>query len=281
MTGYAGVRNNSGVSEDALRRYVPSLFGAEAHESRSDRYTYIPTWDVLSKMQEKGFVITSAQQARVRDASRREFTKHLVRLRHTSSLGKAAVVGDSVFELLLKNSHDGSSLYELMGGFFRFVCANGMVVGENTFAPVKVKHIGNIVDNVIDASYSVIEEVPRITANVERWKQIQLTTDEQAIFAEEAGKLRFDVESASQLPISCGRMLAARRSDDAHSDLWHTFNRVQENLTKGGMQGRRIDSDGRASYRAVRAIKGIDQDLKLNKALWTLAEKMAELKGAA
>ena len=30
---------------------------------------------------------------------------------------------------------------------------------------------------------------------------------------------------------------------------------------------------------STREIKGIDQDVRLNRALWTLAEKMAELRG--
>jgi len=56
---------------------------------------------------------------------------------------------------------------------------------------------------------------------------------------------------------------------------------VQENVIKGGLHGVQRDGNGRR-LRAVstRQVKGIDQDVKLNRALWQLAERMAELKAA-
>jgi hypothetical protein len=59
-------------------------------------------------------------------------------------------------------------------------------------------------------------------------------------------------------------------------DLWHTFNRIQENSLKGVRT-----RDDRWHRVTSRAVKGIDGDVKLNRALWSLAEKFAELKRAA
>jgi len=39
------------------------------------------------------------------------------------------------------------------------------------------------------------------------------------------------------------------------------------------------DANNRPRRVTTRAVNGIDQDVKLNKALWVLAERMAELKG--
>lgn len=71
-------------------------------------------------------------------------------------------------------------------------------------------------------------------------------------------------------------LLNARRSEDEGSDLWRTFNRVQENATQG-FRGR-YNWELRRRQRGVRAIKNIDGDVKINRALWSLAEKMATLK---
>lgn len=275
---FTGVRNNSGVSEESLRKFVPSIFATQPHESRSDRYEFIPTWNVLQAMQEKGFVIVSAQQARTRIPGKRDFTKHLLRLRPRDDVSKRAVVGDTVFELLLKNSHDGSSLYELMGGMFRFVCANGMVVGDHLLTPIKVQHTGRVSEQVIEASYSVIEEAPKVINHVEEWKRLLLSPQEQRLFATEAAKLRFERASESELPVSADQLLHPRRVDDRGSDLWSVFNRVQENCIKGGMQGTTRNSRGIQVQRSVRQVRGIDQDLRLNKGLWSLAEGMQNLK---
>lgn len=69
-------------------------------------------------------------------------------------------------------------------------------------------------------------------------------------------------------------MLQARRFDDRALDLWTTFSRVQENMIKGGLHGR----NGNGRSMTTRAVTGIDQNVKLNRALWVLAEEMRKLK---
>ena len=68
-------------------------------------------------------------------------------------------------------------------------------------------------------------------------------------------------------------------------NLWGVFNVVQENVIRGGQKGwvERLDARGRAQTRraSTRAVAGIDGNRDLNRALWTLAEEMAKLKGAA
>jgi hypothetical protein len=80
--------------------------------------------------------------------------------------------------------------------------------------------------------------------------------------------------AAAPPPITESQLLAVRRFEDRRDDLWTTFNRVQENLTKGGLHGR--SRSGRAM--STRAVTGIDQNVKLNRALWVLADAMRQLR---
>jgi len=52
--------------------------------------------------------------------------------------------------------NDGSSGFQLLGGVYRFVCQNGMVAGE-TIGEVRVPHRGNIVQNVINGAFDVLD----------------------------------------------------------------------------------------------------------------------------
>lgn len=279
---YIGIRNNNGIAIESLRNYVPSIFAEEAHHSRSNQYEFIPTWEVIKRMNNEGFFITLAQQARTRVEGKREFTKHLIRFRHNSHKDwdskNTARVGDTTFEIILLNSHDGTSSYRLDAGLFKLVCLNGMVVSDGTFPSIHIHHKGRIADNVIDASYKVIEEAPKVMNHVKRWKNILLTKNEQELFAEYATKLRFEVDTISDSPITPIQLLTARRFDDNRPDLWNTFNRVQENCIKGGMQGKKRDINGKIHRRQIRSVQGIDKDLKLNKCLWELGKKIEELK---
>lgn len=259
------------LTDDEIRRVAPSVFADQAHDSRSSRYAYIPTSTILQGLRAEGFEVFSARQARTRHEDRTEHTKHLLRLRHASQVGALAKVGESVPEILLLNSHDGTSSYQMMGGVFRFICANGMVVPDGVCQTVKVAHTGQVQHKVTEGAFEVLDGLTRVIEHRDEMRALTLSDGEQRIFAEAAAQLRFDTETA---PVTPDQVNRPRRMDDRAPDLWSTFNRVQENVIRGGLRGRSANG----ARQSTRAVTGIDQDVKLNRALWTLAERMRELK---
>lgn len=262
------------LTESELRRIVPSVYAEAAHESRSQRYAYIPTAEVLAGLQREGFQVFSARQAKTRSEDRTEHTKHLLRLRHASQIDQAARVGDSVAEIVLLNSHDGSSSYQMMGGMYRFVCSNGMTVPDGICNTVKVQHSGKVQDKVIEGAFEVLDGLTRVIESRDDMRALTLNAGEQAAFARAALQLRFDADETKPAPVTPDQVLRPRRLDDQAPDLWTTFNRVQENVIKGGLRSRSASG----ARQSTRAVTGIDQDVKLNRALWTLAEEMRRLK---
>jgi len=49
------MRGDQPLSEDQMRAAAPSIFAEGKHASRSERYTYIPTIDVLRGLRKEGF----------------------------------------------------------------------------------------------------------------------------------------------------------------------------------------------------------------------------------
>jgi hypothetical protein len=98
-----------------------------------------------------------------------------------------------------------------------------------------------------------------------------LTRNEQRAFAEAAIELRFDGEKYAVQP---DELLQVRHSEQSAPTLWNTFNVVQEAVIQGGVTQRRKNGTRIHSRR----ITGIDADLRLNRALWRLTERMAQLK---
>jgi hypothetical protein len=284
-TALASVNRGGPLNEDQIRRLAPSIFASGKHESRSDRYTYIPTWEVVQSLIREGFEPTFAKQGRSRVPGKEDFTKHMIRLRHGTQ--QMRQVGDVRPEIVLINSHDGTSSYNLMAGLFRLVCLNGMVVADGIVDTVKVGHTGNIQDKVIEGTWSLVEQVDRVMERPEQWRQLQLTGPEQHAFAEAAHELRFDgLSEATQKAIEPAQLNRARRAEDRGDTLWQTFNRVQESVIRGGMSGwaRRTNEAGNPlppRRVTMGAVGSIDGDVKLNRALWVLAEEMAKIKGAA
>lgn len=261
------LRSEHPLSDEQIRTVVPSIFADAPHESRSERYSYIPTAAVLTELRKEGFQPFMVCQTRVRAEDRRDFTKHMIRLRHANQINAR-----EANEIILLNSHDGTSSYQLLAGMFRFVCKNGLVCGD-TVADVRVPHKGDVAGHVIEGAYQVLGGFAHAQESRESMQAITLDVGESEVFARAALALKYD-DPAKPAPVTESQILMPRRVDDRRPDLWSVFNRTQENLLKGGLQGRA--ANGRRQQ--TRPVQGIDSDIRLNRALWLLADGMRALK---
>lgn len=263
------------LSQDLIRRVAPSVFATEPYFKVSDKYTFIPSIEIILGLFKEGFLPVYAAQSRSRIPGKSDFTKHLIRFRHRNDVAATAVVGETVRELTFINSHDTTSLYDLGGGVFRFVCSNGMCVPDSLMQGIKVMHRGNILDNVIEGSYRILDDMKVIDGSMADMKSTLLSRPEQLALASSALAVRWGRDDANNLlaPISPERALNANRYADNGNDAWHTFNRLQENLTKGGQAGRNASGN----RTTTRAINGIDSLVGINKELWALTQAMVEL----
>nr|WP_312988941.1 DUF932 domain-containing protein [Comamonas koreensis] len=262
------MRSDSPLSDDQIHRVAPSIFAEAPHESRSQRYAYIPTATVLTELRKEGFQPFMVTQTRTRHEDRRDYTKHMIRLRHASQINARGEAN----EIILLNSHDGTSSYQMLAGMFRFVCSNGLVCGD-TVADVRVPHKGDVAGQVIEGAYQVLHGFDRTLESRESMQAITLDEGEAEVFARAALSLKYD-DPDKPAPITESQILMPRRFDDRRPDLWSVFNRTQENLTKGGLHGR--SANGRRQQ--TRPVHGIDSDIRLNRALWLLADGLRQLK---
>jgi hypothetical protein len=265
----AGIGYADGLTDDQIARVAPSVFADAAHESRSERYAYVSTAKILQGMRAEGFLPVRAQQTVSRDVAKRGHAKHLLRFRRADQLS-----AQEAREVILINSHDGSSTYELSGGVFRLACANGLIVGD-TYEQMRIKHSGNILGQVIEGAYKVVNQFDAVGESIERMRAATVGLPQRVAFATAALQLRYD--NADQSGIDPRSLLTVRRSEDVASNVWTTFNTVQEKLIKGGPRGIRVNANGQRQRVSMRAINGIDQSTQLNRALWTLAEEFAKL----
>ena len=176
-------------------------------------------------------------------------------------------------EVIMINSHDGSSAYKLSAGVFRLVCSNGLVVGKEDTRQT-VRHSGNVLDEVIEGACRIVADFDQVTHDMEVMKSIKLEKPLMLAYAEAAIEARFDGEVK---PVTAEQVLRPRRQADTGADIWTVFNRVQENVIKGGLYGTSKDAHGRTLHRKTREVKGIDQNDVLNRALWRLSMEVAKI----
>jgi len=265
-------RGNQHLTNDQLMHTVPSVFATQPWDKMSARYAFIPTIQVVEKMRSEGFIPVAASQSRTRIAGKQDFTKHMIRFRDVRNGDAPAIrsLGSIYPELVLTNSHDGASAYKLDAGLFRLICLNGMVVSDGTVSQINVRHSGSV-DGIIDATYSIVQEFPKMLESVEQFSQLRLNEGQRTAFATAALQLRYD---AGESPITPAQVIRPRRNEDSDITLWNTFNAAQENLVGGGLRGRNTETNRRLRTRPV---QGISENTRLNKALWTLTEEMRKL----
>ena len=269
------LRSESPLEEDQMRAVAPSVFALGKHASRSERYAYIPTIEVLRGLRQEGFEPFMVAQGTSRIEGKTDFTKHMIRMRHAGQLQQGKPEAN---EIILINSHDGASSYQMLAGVFRFVCCNGLVVGD-VVDDIRIPHKGNIQGEVIEGAFRVLEDFEAVSMATEGMKALTLRPEEQHAFATAALALRYGepVDGATRpaAPISAQQLMQPRRMEDAGDSLWLSFQRTQENLMRGGQAGR--SAQGRRIQ--TRPVGSIDRGVQLNRALWVLAEEMRKLKG--
>jgi hypothetical protein len=267
------LRTGAPLSLEGIRQVCPSVFATQAHESRGPRYRYVPTSEPVQHLMDNGWGIYEASQSRSKSADRDGANKHMLRMRKLSDFHVSpATHGDGVPEVILINSHDGTSAYHLKAGFFRFVCSNGLMVGTQV-AGFTVRHtVGpQTSQEVLEAGERVVtESFPIMLGNIDRFKTINMNQEYQYRLAEKALELRY---GGALAPITAQELLQVRRDEDKEPSVWNVLNRVQENTLYGGWETRSAMFGRRSQVRPVERVSAVTA---INVGIWDEASAIAQ-----
>ena len=240
-----------------------SINQTKASPKMSSRYVHVNTMDVIDVMTSAGFSVAETKS----DTSKKhgsEFLRHMVIFRNDNV---KTTYENYVPQMLWINSHNGTCPATMRLGIYRFVCANGLVVG-NDFESERIRHTGDLARQVIDRVKTLSLTSAKVFSQIESWSKIDLSKDKRIEFAQKATEIRFGTK-ANQYAIDS--ILGVRRSEDDKGDLWSVFNRVQENTVKGGLVGRNANNRQIMS----RKLTAISAELSYNQKLWELATEYA------
>jgi hypothetical protein len=263
--GEYGSAFESFLDPESLRVRAPAVFAHRAHESTGRTYAFLSTEKLLDALAQAGFLPVQAQQAGTRVKSA-VHARHVIRLRRRY---ETIDLSDYIPELILLNSHDGTSAYQLRLGMYGVHCRNGLIVSQGMFPVFRVTHRGDILDELIRAALEMAERFPALAAAVQLMRRRLPDQEQRDNFARYALTLRYP--KGAPVGIEYRRLLLPRRTEDEGQDAWSTFNVVQENLLRGGL--RYVTEQGR--NRSVRGISSIRTNVRLNTSLWEAATQLA------
>ena len=241
----------------------------------SPRYSHITSTRIADTLREAGWEFSDGTTRRARTPERAAHAAHVLRFRNPA----LPTINGNIIEAVMLNSHDGSTAFQLGFGVYRLACANGLVVCTQSIGSIRMIHSGLNLDAVFRAAATLTNRAPEVAATVERWSNITLDDEQQLSLARRAVTARWQNATF----VDMDRMLRPQRAEDRGTDLWTSFNRVQERVLRGGMDVTLardvVQEDGTTarvtSTRRATAIRGATKQLRLNESLFQIAESFS------
>ena len=256
---------------DQITQIAPSVSNQNHSPKLSGIYKHIPTTEVIDILGKNGWGVTKVLQSKTRKGNEGNipYKKHMLRFRNMNdTISKE--IGDTFPEIVMTNSHDGTSSFNFHVGLFRLVCSNGLVIADQTFSNLKINHKGFEKSKIIDIINETTVRVPNVVGKVQKMMSKDMSMSQQYDFAMDASINNWGEDKM----IDINQLLKVRRDEDKGNDLWSVFNRVQENILKGGIVSVIPKGDGKIRRSSSRKINSIDKNIKINKMLWNLSESL-------
>ena len=245
---------------ELIKQVAPSVFATEPSSKLTNKYSFVPTDQVIEYFVREGWDVSSAHQT-----GRGIHALHEVKFRNK----QLPAVGDTLVEAIVRNSHNGTSGFSLGAGLYRLVCSNGLVVPTSVSERFNIRHKAFTLDEVKELTESFSKKLPKIEHSVGRMMAKILTIDEKIDFVEKSSKFRWAMGSVPA-ELNIEEILTPLRHEDSGDDLWSTFNMVQEKFVRGGIEYK--TKTGRRS--SLRSLKNISSLNYVNTKLWETAEAM-------
>ena len=175
---------------------------------------------------------------------------------------------DGLIQLLVTNSHEGSTALRFQLGYYRYVCSNGLVVGRDIVAPISVRHTLENTEKLNDTIAAVLMQKNKVIENIDRMQAKIIQKEDYASILKASLDIRgYNKDKYGILtPI-----FEIKRLEDQKADAFTVLNVIQENLLRTGFKA----ENERNEKITMRAIKSLDEQNRINSELWDLLSRAA------
>ena len=240
-------------------------------------YGFVNTQSIVERFERQGWMLSDAKQVKAKNVDRQGYQRHMLKFRNENFLRIPGLpeYHESIPELIVENSHDGTSALKIFFGVFRIACLNGLISGSNIHS-MRVTHSQNTIKNLDQSIDGMTAGIPDLIEKVSHYSNIELTDEKRVEFAREAAALRLDYNSGLIHDTNLYAMLSPRRHSDVKNDAFSVFNVIQEKVIRGGIIYKKMNEEnGFLEKKTTRAVNSVNQSIKLNRGLWNILENVA------
>lgn len=263
------------LSNEELMARCPHAFKDEpTNPNVSGKYVQANTMTVINDLAKLGWYPVEAKQCKAKKNSSGVRSFHMIALQNpdikimkNNADGTQTV--DAYPRIIMTNSHDGFNSFKFMLGLVRMICSNGMVLCDETFANISVKHINYTFEELRLIIHDMILKISHVINTMNAMKSINLNEYEKKELASAVVKIRKGINDDEKIDIhesTIENILTPVRNEDKGNDLWSVFNVCQEKMIKGGFN---VINNNKS--RKQRGITSIKKDIECNQKLWKTA----------
>ena len=258
------------LSKKELSEMAPSIFTMTPSSEVSEKYTHIPTEQVIDDMELLGWKPVDAKEVKARKKETIGYQKHLIVFRNDDVVINGED-GDTVFpQILITNSHDGKNAFQFTAGLFRMICENGLVIATDEFEDLKMRHMGYTFEDLQLLIRGMVEKLPLTVEAMNKMKNVELEEEQMFNLAKSFLNIRVEGTKNTFNKQAIEDVLESQRKKDEGNMLWEVFNRVQENIIEGNFEYKTPSG----KLRQARVIKNFKQDQIVNKKMFNEALKL-------
>jgi hypothetical protein len=224
----------------------------------SQKYTFVPTVEILENFDREGWKVFSAKQNGMGD-----YSTHEIRLRNQ----EMPQVGDSLLEAVIRNSHNGMTSFSVSAGLHRLVCSNGLTVPTSVSDSIVVRHMSVDMSVVRQITDEFADRLPLIQSSVSRMESTFLSEGQTMDLLSKASLIRWN-ENNIPSTLNLQNLLQPERIEDNGNSVWKIFNVIQEKFVRGGVQY----SSKKGRMVTMKQLKNFQSINKINTSLWELAD---------
>lgn len=250
-----------------MNTFIPAKHTTTAAPNLSPKYSLIETTKVYELLSDYGFREDKYRQSRERNREREAFSKHVSILQRDKDC-----TSEGGFNLLLVNSHNGTSSLHLEAGYFRVLCENQLGHGD---IGIRVRHTGDVLAKLERA-------IPQVLQQMDDFKLLQALLKDRTLNSDQCDTLlrkALELRSLPDTTYNRGKFGRVNRNE-GERNAWMQFNVVQENMIRGGFQVQALPKAATASphaeqkskdnligFRQLRALTSADRLLEANREL--------------
>lgn len=254
---------------DQIKERAPAAFSNNPIETASNKYSFIPTKNLITNFEKIGWRPTTAYQNYSCSSNAVKYAKHIITFAETDKNYDKYIP-----EVAIYNSHDRLTTLQIIATVVDRTTGYRSTISDTVFPSVKIKHRAYSFIEIKNIAINFIQAMPTITDKIDKYKTIILTHEQNIAFIQEAHLIKY--QNGSIIGPFVFNDFVNHIDIVNNLNLWNLFQKAQILILRGGLSTGKFSRSKHPRKIKTRRIKSIREMIRITSGMWKLLDKTSE-----